>query len=61
MNVMNNNPKDKDTKETNNPPKQIIPDSELWLYENPEALASFEKGLKEAAEGKFSEINLDEL
>jgi hypothetical protein len=58
---MNNNSKDRETKETNHPLKQIIPDSELWLYENPEALASFEQGLKEAAEGKFTEINLDEL
>jgi hypothetical protein len=33
----------------------------LWLYENPAALASLEQGLKEAAEGKFSEINLDDL
>ncbi|MFZ7133793.1 MAG: hypothetical protein ACOWWR_15715 [Eubacteriales bacterium] len=57
---MNKNPKSNGTKETNSTP-QHIPDSELWLYENPEALASFEQGLKEAAEGKFSEINLDDL
>ena len=58
---MKNNSKDRDTKEMNASPQQIIPDSELWLYENPEALASFERGLKEAAEGKFTKINLDEL
>jgi hypothetical protein len=58
---MNKNSKDRVTQEMNHTPKQIIPDSELWLYENPEALASMERGLKEAAEGKFSKINLDEL
>jgi ABC-type nitrate/sulfonate/bicarbonate transport system substrate-binding protein len=58
---MKNNPKGNDIKKEENSPKQIIPDSELWLYQNPEAFASFEKGLKEATEGKFSKINLDEL
>jgi hypothetical protein len=33
----------------------------LWLYENPEALASLEQGLKDVAEGRISEINMDEL
>jgi hypothetical protein len=58
---MNNNSKDRETKERVSSPQQIIPDPELWLYENPEALASLEQGLKEATEGKFSRINLDEL
>ncbi len=35
----------------------IIPDSELGLYQNPEVLATFKQGLKEAKEGKLSEIN----
>jgi hypothetical protein len=42
-------------------PQVSIPASELWLYQNPEALAAVKQGLKEAAEGKFSKINLDDL
>jgi hypothetical protein len=33
-------------------PVKAIPVSEMWLYENPKALASVKKGLKESAEGK---------
>jgi hypothetical protein len=33
-------------------PVKTIPASELWLYENPEALASVKQGLRETAEGK---------
>ena len=58
---MTNNSKDRDIKEINPSPQQIIPDSELWLYENPEALASFEQGLKEAAEGKLSKVDIKKL
>jgi hypothetical protein len=58
---MKNNSKGRDPKETNSSPQQTIPDSELWLYENPEALASLEQGLKDVAEGRISEINMDEL
>ncbi|MDD4923644.1 MAG: hypothetical protein PHF74_02255 [Dehalococcoidales bacterium] len=42
-------------------PQVSIPASELWLYENPEALAGLKQGLKEAAEGKLSKVNLDDL
>lgn len=35
-------------------PYKEIPAREMWLYENKEALAMFEQGLKEAAEGKTS-------
>jgi hypothetical protein len=42
-------------------PQVSIPASELWLYQNPEALAAVKQGLKEAAEGKFTKINLDDL
>jgi hypothetical protein len=48
-------------KKTDLNPQIIIPDSEKWLYENPEALASFNQGLKEAAEGKLTKVNLDNL
>ena len=33
-------------------PVRTIPVSETWLYENPPALASVKKGLRESAEGK---------
>jgi hypothetical protein len=33
-------------------PVKTIPASELWIYENPEALASVKQGLRESAEGK---------
>ena len=33
-------------------PVKTIPASEMWLYENPEALRSVKQGLREAAEGK---------
>jgi hypothetical protein len=33
-------------------PVRTVPVSEMWLYENPQALASVKQGLKESAEGK---------
>jgi hypothetical protein len=33
-------------------PVKTVPASEMWLYENPQALASVMQGLKESAEGK---------
>ena len=33
-------------------PVKAIPASEMWLYENPRALASVKRGLRESAEGK---------
>jgi len=38
-----------------------IPASELWLFQNKEALESVKNGLKDAAQGKISKLNLDEL
>ena len=38
-----------------------IPASEVWLFENEEALESVKKGLKEASEGKISKLNLKDL
>ena len=38
-----------------------IPASELWLFQNKEALESVKNGLKDAAEGKISKLDLDEL
>lgn len=33
-------------------PVKTVPASETWLYENPQALASVKRGLRESAEGK---------
>lgn len=33
-------------------PVKIIPASEIWLYENPQAIESVKQGLRESAEGK---------
>jgi hypothetical protein len=33
-------------------PVKTIPASEMWLYDNPEALASVKQGLRETAKGK---------
>lgn len=38
-----------------------IPPAERWLYKNKAVLKSVHKGLKEAAEGKISKLNLNEL
>jgi hypothetical protein len=42
-------------------PVAEIPASELWLFQNREAIESVKKGLKDAAEGRVSKLNLDEL
>jgi len=39
----------------------IIPASEAWLYKNQEVLESVRRGLKDAAKGKVSKLNIDEL
>ena len=36
-------------------PVKAVPASEMWLYENAEALASVKQGLRESAEGKSVE------
>jgi hypothetical protein len=38
-----------------------IPAAALWLYRNKEALQSVQRGLRDAAEGKITKPNLDEL
>jgi len=38
-----------------------IPASEVWLFQNKEALESVMEGLEDASEGRISELNLDEL
>ncbi len=34
-------------------PVKAIPASEMWLYENAQALASVKQGLRESAKGKY--------
>ena len=42
-------------------PQVTIPASELWLFQNKKALASIKRGFVDAAEGRVSKINLDDL
>ena len=37
-------------------PMVNIPSRELWIYQNPKALKSIQKGLQDAREGKITEI-----
>lgn len=40
-------------------PKVEIPAEELWLFRNKEALESVQRGLKDSAEGRVSELEED--
>ncbi len=40
---------------------ELIPYSEKWLYKNKEAHESVQKGLRDAAKGRISNLNLNEL
>jgi hypothetical protein len=42
-------------------PQVTIPASEIWLFHNPDALASVRRGLSDAAQGKVSKIDLSTL
>jgi len=42
-------------------PQVTIPASEVWLFNNPDALASVRRGLSDAAQGKVSRVDLDTL
>lgn len=42
-------------------PLAEIPERELWIYKNKKVLASLERGLKDAANGKTRKLNLKEL
>jgi hypothetical protein len=39
----------------------LIPPSEAWLYENEDAIKSVQKGLRDAARGKVSKLDLADL
>ena len=42
-------------------PQITVPLSEAWLFNNPEALASVQRGLLDAAQGRVSKVDLDTL
>lgn len=42
-------------------PQVTIPASEVWLFENPEAITSVRRGLSDAANGKVSKVDLENL
>ncbi|MBI5847910.1 MAG: hypothetical protein HZB31_08175 [Nitrospirae bacterium] len=39
----------------------LIPSTEQWLYKNKKALESVQRGLKQAAKGKITKLDLDGL
>ena len=42
-------------------PQVTIPASEIWLFNNPKALASVRRGLSDAARGRVSKVDLKSL
>jgi hypothetical protein len=42
-------------------PQITIPASEIWLFNNREALASVMRGLSDSAQGKTSKVDIDSL
>jgi hypothetical protein len=42
-------------------PLAEIPESELWLYYNKEALKSVKAGVEDAKAGRIKKVNLDNL
>jgi hypothetical protein len=42
-------------------PQVTIPASEAWLFNNPDALASVQRGLSDAAQGRVTKVDLDTL
>jgi len=42
-------------------PQVTIPASEVWLFNNPDALASVQRGLSDVAQGKVSKVDLATL
>ncbi len=40
-------------------PMEAIPEREMWLYKNPDALASVFRGLKDAENGKIKPFDPD--
>ena len=42
-------------------PQVLVPASEVWLFQNPEAIASIERGLADAKEGRVSKVDLNDL
>lgn len=37
----------------------VIPEDELWLYQNPEAMGALEEGIQQAREGKLKKNAVD--
>ena len=42
-------------------PQVTIPASEIWLFNNPDAIASVRRGLKDASQGRIKKVELDSI
>jgi hypothetical protein len=42
-------------------PQVTIPASEAWLFKNPKTLASVRRGLSDAARGRVTKVDIDNL
>jgi len=42
-------------------PRAEIPASELWLFQNPEAINEIREGVRDASQGKVSRLDPEEL
>ncbi len=42
-------------------PQASVPAYEAWLFNNPEALASVRRGLKDASQGKIARVDIKDL
>ena len=42
-------------------PQVTIPASEVWLFNNQDAIASVRRGLADAVDGRVSKVNLEDL
>lgn len=42
-------------------PQVAVPASEVWLFDNPDAIAAVRRGLSDVAQGRVSKVDLNKL